>query len=109
MLYLCLLPLHLISSPSEPAGAVTCGTPLSPRLTVGEGDYHLCYGELGSRVCIVASEPVTGALSDWVEVPRNTALVVCREKAGVLNMLQTPITADGVHPRLEEVSRCVGG
>ena len=76
-------------------------------LFAGEGDYHLCYGELGTRVCLIASEPVTGALSDWAEVPRNTALVVCREKAGVLNVVQSPLTAEGVHPRQEEVSRYV--
>ena len=62
---------------------------------------------MGTRVCLVASEPVTGAAGDWAEVPRNTALVVCRERCGLLNVLQAPLTACGAHPRQEEVSRCL--
>jgi hypothetical protein len=42
-----------------------------------------------------------------VEVPANTALVVCREQGGILNILLSPLTASGKHPRHEEVARCL--
>ncbi|KAI7835447.1 hypothetical protein COHA_010652 [Chlorella ohadii] len=72
-----------------------------------EHDYHLLYSDRGSRVCMVASEPVTSAANDWVEVPANTALVVCREKAGILNILLAPLGEQGSHTREEEVARCL--
>jgi hypothetical protein len=37
-------------------------------------------------VALVASEPITGQAGDWVAVPRNTALVVIREKVGLPGM-----------------------
>lgn len=70
-----------------------------------ESDYHLTYSDKGSRVCLVASEPVTSAANDWVEVPANTAVVVCREKGGILNILLSPLT--GPSARQEEVARCL--
>ena len=73
----------------------------------GEADYHLAYGGTGARVCLIASEPVTASASDWVEVPRNTALVVCKEKDGMLTVIQAPLTATGGHPRQAEVDRCL--
>lgn len=72
-----------------------------------ESDYHLLYSDKGSRVCLVASEPVTSAANDWVEVPANTALVVCREKGGILNILLSPITLTSDCARHEEVARCL--
>lgn len=74
---------------------------------LGEADYHLTYGGTDARVCLIASEPVTARASDWVEVPRNTALVVCREKDGLLTVIQSPLTAAGEHPRHAEVYRCL--
>ena len=71
-----------------------------------ESDYHLTYSEKGSRVCLVASEPVTGAADDWVEVPANTAVVVCREKGGILNILLAPLTQGGEHARHACAVRC---
>lgn len=74
---------------------------------LGEADYHLTYGGTDPRVCLIASEPVTARASDWVEVPRNTALVVCREKDKLLTVVQSPLTATGEHPRHAEVYRCL--
>ena len=34
-----------------------------------------------------------------VEVPANTALVVCREKGGILNILLAPLGEQGSHAR----------
>lgn len=34
-----------------------------------------------------------------VEVPANTALVVCREKGGILNILLAPLGEQGSHTR----------
>lgn len=73
----------------------------------GESDYHLTFSEMGSRVVLVASEPVTSSASDWVEVPHNTALVVAREKGSILALLQSPLCLSGCHPRQEEVSHCL--
>ena len=73
----------------------------------GESDYHLTFSEMGSRVVLVASEPVTSSASDWAEVPRNTALVVAREKGDILAVLQSPLCLSGCHPRQEEVSHCL--
>ena len=41
------------------------------------------------------------------QVPPNTALVVCREKGGLLNVLLSPLCPSGAHPRQAEVSRCL--
>ena len=103
-------------------------------------------------MCLIASEPVTSAATDWVsghvcsplagtaagqgcgpgagvclfsmpdltptsvcpnccsaqvEVPSNTAVVVCREKGGILNILLSPLIASGAHASQEEVARCL--
>lgn len=42
-----------------------------------------------------------------MEVPANTALVVCREKGGILNILLSPLAEGGQHERHEEVARCL--
>ncbi len=134
---ICLLSMHPTHHPSFP--------PSLPCTPTEEHDYHLLYSDRGSRVCMVASEPVTSAANDWVrarcwscfiavpsphcgawshpillavptlmltccprraaapatqvEVPANTALVVCREKAGILNILLAPLGEQGSHTR----------
>ena len=74
----------------------------------GESQYELAYGAQGTRVAIVASEPITGCPSDWVAVPKNTALVISREKKedGFLNIMKAPLDANGQLRSHEEVSRC---
>lgn len=82
----------ITSEKSESEDLTTVGT-------VGvteESDFRLGYGGTGARVCLIASEPVTASTSDWVEVPRNTALIVCQEKGGLLTVVQAPLT-DGTH------------
>ena len=73
----------------------------------GESQYELAYGAQGTRVAIVASEPITGSPSDWVAVPKNTALVISREKKedGFVNIMQAPLDAYGQLRCHEEVSR----
>ncbi len=51
-----------------------------------QGEYCLSYGAVGTRVALIASEPITGQAGDWVAVPNNTALVVISEKVS-LNIL----------------------
>ena len=46
-----------------------------------QGEYCLSYGAVGTRVALIASEPITGQAGAWVAVPHNTALVVIREPA----------------------------
>ena len=57
----------------------------------------------GTRVVLVASEPITKSSGDWVAVPRNTALVITREKEGFIDIMRTPLHASGAHARQEEV------
>lgn len=47
-----------------------------------QGEYCLRYGAVGTRVALVASEPITRQAGDWVAVPRNTALIIISEKVG---------------------------
>ena len=75
------------------------------KAVTGEGDYSLAYTENGSRVVLIASEPVTNNASDWVEVPHNTAVIVIREADGLLTTLQAPLLPDSVHPVQEELRR----
>lgn len=72
----------------------------------GEGEYSLQYGEVGTRVAIVSSEPITGS-SDWVSVPRNTALIISQGKSGYVSILKSPLCGSGKHARQEEVLRCL--
>ena len=53
-----------------------------------QGEYCLSYGAVGTRVALIASEPITGQAGDWVAVPNNTALVVISEKVGLSSNLQ---------------------
>lgn len=57
----------------------------------------------------MASEPITGMGSDWVAVPRNTALVITREKNGFMSVMRSPLSVGPAPERLrlrqEEVSR----
>ena len=55
---------------------------ISTSPSLAQGEYCLRYGAVGSRVALVASEPITRRPGDWVAVPRNTALIVLREKVG---------------------------
>ena len=61
---------------------------------------------MGTRVAIVSSEPIT-ASSDWVPLPRNTALIISQAKNGYVSILKSPLAKDGCHPRQEEVLRCL--
>ena len=56
-----------------------------------EGEYSLTYGDAGTRTVLVASEPITRSKGDWVAVPRNTALVVSREKGRFINVMLAPL------------------
>ena len=42
-------------------------------------------------------------------MPRNTALVVSREKGDFVNVIQTPLAAQGAHGRQAEVQLCDPG
>jgi len=73
-------------------------------VTVGEGAYQIESSVAGgTRVVLVASEPITQSSGDWVAVPKNTALVVSREKEGYIDIVRTPLHASGAHNRQEEV------
>ena len=73
----------------------------------GEGEYALEYADKNARVVMVTSEPITGATSDWVVVPRNHALIVTRDAAGWMNVLHTPVYSHAPGPRLDMVLNCL--
>ena len=64
---------------------------LLPDCACEQGDYTLGYGAVGTRVVLVASEPITHSSGDWVAVPRNTVLIVSHDKGGCLNVLSSPL------------------
>ncbi|KAK9917148.1 hypothetical protein WJX75_001304 [Coccomyxa subellipsoidea] len=70
----------------------------------GEGEYCLRYGAVGTRVALVASEPITRQAGEWVAVPRNSALIIISEKGSCINVMHSAIGPHGVHPRQEEVA-----
>eukprot|EP00210_Caulerpa_lentillifera_P007669 g7320.t1 len=72
-----------------------------------DSKYELTYAEQGSGVAFIASEPITGHPADWVEVPHNHALIITREKSGIVNIMRSPLTETGTHPRQNEVSSCL--
>ncbi|KAI8475320.1 MAG: nucleophile aminohydrolase [Monoraphidium minutum] len=69
-----------------------CGG-LALRAVLREASYSLAYGARGSGVAFIASEPITGSNTDWVSVPKNTALVITREKGGYINIMRAPLAA----------------
>ncbi|GMH45158.1 hypothetical protein BSKO_13115 [Bryopsis sp. KO-2023] len=76
---------------------------------LSEGKYDIAYAERGTCVAMVASEPITGSASDWVQVPKNTALVISREKSGFVNIMRAPLASSGIHVQQKEVLRCLEG
>ncbi|DBB02245.1 TPA: hypothetical protein ACH3X3_011267 [Trebouxia sp. C0006] len=91
---------------SATSGAASNAASARNTAVTGEGQYSLKYGEVGTRVAIVSSEPITGS-SDWVSVPRNTALIISQGKSGYVSILKSPLASSGKHPRQEEVMRCL--
>ena len=73
----------------------------------GEADYHLKYSGKGTRVCMIASEPVTSASDDWAEVPSNTAVVISRDPDGQLTVLRAPLDAHECCGGQQEAFRCL--
>ncbi|KIY95625.1 hypothetical protein MNEG_12338 [Monoraphidium neglectum] len=82
----------------EEAAVTTCRNIAGSTSAVGssvlrEAAYSITYGERGSGVAFIASEPITGSNTDWVSVPKNTALVITREKGGYINIMRSPLLA----------------
>lgn len=51
---------------------------------------------------------VSGSTTDWVSVPKNTALIMTREKAGYLNIMRSPLSSSSTpDPTQHEVSTCL--
>lgn len=96
-------PLTLTSTP------VT--TPVTTPFTTGtsceklEDKYKIGYSERGTSVVIIASEPITHSVSDWVIVPKNTALIVSREKSSYVNVMKAKFDDNGNIERKDEICR----
>lgn len=93
--------IHSSSQPAESATGIRGGA------VTGEGDYGLSYAGAETRVCFVASEPVTGCASDWNVVEPNTALVISKDQRGILTVFKAYIASEGEHPNNGEVYRCL--
>ncbi|GLC44069.1 hypothetical protein PLESTB_000932700 [Pleodorina starrii] len=72
-------------------GCAPCAASANSSSVTQESSYELGLSAQGPAVVFVASEPITASASDWVAVPKNTALVVTREKGGFLNILRCPL------------------
>ena len=73
--------------------------------------YRLAYGSQGSRCALVVSEPITSQCTDWVSVPRNTALVVVKDKAGFITIIRSPLNPTPDSARVEvsrQANSCMG-
>lgn len=46
----------------------------------------------------MASEPITEDKTDWILLPKNTALVITIEKGGYVNALRSPLCPTVVAP-----------
>lgn len=109
------------SSPSTAAAVAAAAGGLVTKTSsiAHEGEYTLSYGEAGSRTALIASEPITRSGGDWVAVPRNTAVVMSREKGAFVNIMLAPlgpaVTCPGgaasaaatVSARAEDVAACL--
>ena len=93
-----------IHSSNQPAGSATG---MRGGAVMGEGDYVLTYAGTETRVCLVASEPVTECSSDWNAVEPNTALVISKDCSGILTVFKAWIADEGEHPHNAEVYRCL--
>ncbi|KAF8073182.1 Cndp1 [Scenedesmus sp. PABB004] len=91
-----------------PAAVAAAAAAAAVASVLREASYSISYRERGASVAFVASEPITGSTTDWVSVPKNTVLVVTREKGGFISSLQSSLSA-GAAPdaRLQEVSTCL--
>ena len=88
------------------AGGVAGATGARAEAFTGEADYHLRYSGTATKVCMIASEPVTSALDDWAEVPKNTALVISRDLDGQLTILRAPLI-DSENIKGQEIFKCL--
>ncbi|KAI8105103.1 hypothetical protein M9435_000274 [Picochlorum sp. BPE23] len=93
-----------IHSSSQPSGSATGKR---GGAVIGEGNYGLSYAGSETRVCLVASEPVTDCTSDWNAVEPNTALVISKDSKGILTVFKAWLANEGEHPDNEEVYRCL--
>lgn len=87
-------------NPAPAAGVGGCGSgpaPATPAISnsgssiLRGGSYSLVHGERGASVAILASEPITASRTDWVAVPKNTAVIITREKGGFLNIMRSQL------------------
>ena len=98
------------SPPASPrAGAAPRGPAPGATAADGEAEYELLYRDPGSSTVLIASEPITAAAGDWVPVPRNTAVVVTREKGAYVNVMLAPLDAGagGAAAAAAEVAVCL--
>ncbi|KAL6762357.1 nucleophile aminohydrolase, partial [Haematococcus lacustris] len=82
-------------------GSTVCAASLNPSSSsvMHEASYELMFGERGSKVAFIASEPITASNTDWVAVSPNTTLIITREKGGFMNIMRAPIAVAPLPPQ----------
>lgn len=92
-----LLPRRRPEKSGKTAWLVTLPVSRCSRFFASQKEYRLKHGTTGSKLVMVASEPITNSCTDWVKVPPNTALVVTKEKGDFVNVLRSPLSTNGRH------------
>lgn len=87
-----------VNSGCSPCSMVAASSRPASSSILHEASYELTYGARGARVAFVASEPITATSADWVAVPKNTALVITREKGGFINVLRSALNPNAAQP-----------
>lgn len=95
-----ILLLILCPSMASVHGQRTCFAPRTIQLQVSLHPLPFLHS-MHASVCFEAAHVWLGQ----VAVPRNSALVVSRGKGGLLDVVQAPLAAAGVHPRQLEVQQ----
>lgn len=67
------------------------------RMLSEQKEYAIVHNTTGSKMVMIASEPITKSCVDWIKVPPNTCLVVTKEKDDFVNVIRCPLTNCGTH------------
>jgi len=93
--------------PPRAGGGAPCGR--GEDATAMESEYSvLRHGDKCSRMCIVASEPITASSLDWIPVPKNHALVVTKDANGIVDVTHYPLAGgEAQAPRRRDTLLCL--
>ncbi|CAG9463974.1 unnamed protein product [Pedinophyceae sp. YPF-701] len=95
----------------QAAANKACTAGAARQAAVKQADYTvLRHGDRCSRMAVLASEPITASTTDWVQVPKNHALVISRDAQGFVNIVRSPLlpsTDQDLTGRQLDAMRCL--